>query len=1649
MSKNVKSAATPTVAADSRASECGVGLDSRESELLTTPRRIWCLRELAQACVSFAGCHDREDGVFVRDVFNFARRHAALELDLAGLEYIWHAMLAHPEFRVAPKFQLPMNRKAVKYAKLARSDLRLVPSARLADFSLGICDPNINLGDTTRMILELVGQAGISGVMQTELSDHCKLHANHIFPHVRRLEEMKLIRVVRRSLFPLIFLARHYQEYQDSWRVVKQESHGDVATKLANAVVQLLREALNKTMVASELRARVGLRGKTCQKTWEDLERIVLRRGVTVVKANVGGKLLKCLQLQEVQTSAIDGIVDVPMEGQKLVAEDTLKRQVYDTVAASGAAGTALPNVVAMLGIVADKYVSKIVQKLIESDLVRSFPVTTNGKFSYRLVAAANFQSNHNSVMSLPMMRTAAPATACALQVRRRDLLLHIIREEKIMWMSDILVRMQELSEDASLRKQQLHKIVNLMENSKQVQKVAFSLPAQKLGTTRERIAVLLEGTKIQSAVVAAFLAQARKKTHNDGLDSLPLTGVTVHHSPIVQSPAHEDSQAARHIRIGYGFIEMKVARFRGFHQYLWQRSTGDSGAGPNESFCVKSLLEQMPIKTFAQVVGISEELPDIDKLFEKDVPMERIPAPHGIRILGGTMAYKSAKELLMIGLKLGLLVAEEDQLRSAKIDSGKVITVERFSLVSHVKLPAFTSGQEELSQSVACRFKDKVYDFIAGTSSSDGNTTVGEYWNDLRCVAFGVVDAHSCPRGRVSVYNDQGSNTALTKVQIAELHGRPELAELFLKKNWIRVRPLTNSQLQGVEAAIKRAGLAPPYTVKDLATVVDQLRGVLLHNVLPHFLAVQHPSWPLGPPLSASELRPIETPPATSHFLHKQSLESRLAWSQLSPLEDAHQPGSQTCRQENQTAQGRRMKFQASSDGWSHVGQVAHAAPKERQATKRYCEATTYERSMPQKRQRYPPYTREMECRLLIAYAVERDRVSASREITRLSWENVAQILQGTDGNMSKSINGGHGPSQSAGDGGSSWKKYVKHLQRRYTVLSKQPVYREALAKSANSAILATTLNERLQTGLQTQMQLVAGHPVPASEPPLPTSITELHRLFRLRTDINKPVEEKEEDQTVSDAKDGCCMKPALAALGQALKAKLLVPEEELQQAMVISLLSRFNNDEIEEALLFMQRQRFIVPVKNSAGHWRLSAKFHANSRLTGYPDRLFADIAGLLDAESVIGPALVASEPAIPVGGAAAGLQAARRQAEATGQGGGPRVALALAQLAAGHIDMRPCGLLSQEEQEQEMLSSSMADAHVSAKDAQPDQQLRSEAAVSYTTERAKGPRAPQQLSLLEKLLDAGALQRKKKNEASCSQEVELPDWLIEVVAKDACCSWSPCYSWSKRRACETTAPASPAAQGETAAVSCVPASGVLPSVQSVQTGSAETWTPEEALQSAAVEAGVTIEDVRTVWNAIVAAGKDGAPANKLPGGPSAAAALAALVSQRWVVRVAAWDHHRWVATNADHNWATGVSIMLQSHQKDGNYSGSLPPGRPFAEVLHSWHRLDGVKSQLRTKLRHAVVAFVMKHPGIELAAICARFESMAPRETEDMLSEMVVEGLLWRREVPTELTVRSANPLAQPMSVDHNDCHMPRQHEVTVDCYWAAPQVCLGTL
>ena len=591
----------------------------------TTMHRTRCIHELGQACIHFVGCQDK-DGVTVEAILAFARMHAAADLDQAAIQHLWEALCASTDVKF---YQRGKPATKVSASVDGNEGIRAVPSARLADSVIGVTDPNLALNEQQRRIMQMVAQAGVQGTMQADIARHIGTNAKAVFYQMRTLQGYGLVRLTRQSNTVGVVLTRHHQAYAArAEEVMAQTQAGSVAEwqSIAVKAVELLRAALNTTMVETEVRAKVNCRGNVHKTRWAGIMRKLLKMGVSNVKVTVNGKFVKCLQLEAPNSAVAAGIGSAAE--LELMAEETLKHQLYEMIRGSGGSGVTHSDMAIRLGLPpGDKLSYLLCCNMVQRDgWVRSIAESIKGRYQYKLVAVENYSTEVDGKqleqVGVGQGPTGRTAVYSQLNLHRKEKTVAIVQKEKIIWAHDLPYRLNECDGTGVLMDgKAIRRMLADLEDVQKLKTITLAIPLQRVDSTQDRLAICSMDVDLKSAVVAEFVSRSGEvKVKQFEMKRLQEVNVAVEHD---RTGLHDKSTgiAVRALRLGYGFLEMKVARARAAHKYLWGQECFANGT----PFTLSSLLKDLPICTFAQLMGIQDRVPGIDELFERNQPMSQV----------------------------------------------------------------------------------------------------------------------------------------------------------------------------------------------------------------------------------------------------------------------------------------------------------------------------------------------------------------------------------------------------------------------------------------------------------------------------------------------------------------------------------------------------------------------------------------------------------------------------------------------------------------------------------------------------------------------------------------------------------------------------------------------------------------------------------------------------------------------------------------------------------------------------------------------------------------------------------------------------------------------------------------------------------------
>lgn len=898
---------------------------------------------------------------------------------------------------------------------------------------------------------------------------------------------------------------------------------------------------------------------------------------------------------------------------------------------------------------------------------------------------------------------------------------------------------------------------------------------------------------------------------------------------------------AAGCCRLQLGFIEGRMARAKALHLYLWS-----CGMTENQQFSMESVLKDMKLRDYAQLLGITSfDLPDIDDFLAQDVRVSALPKPHCHTFINGQPTFYSFKSMLEVLMRLGLLspamnsgcsgTSEESTPSDDPVGfaGDSKASFSHFSLTSTVRLPGHASRATGAGESPAGSASSHL---ALGTVAQFGITSdtprdrayfldrdgeLDKYWSDLQS----FVTERSRAGSTQVKGTDPGDAPRANPEEIARQEGLSELPELFRTRSWIVEKALSATQRAEVERTIYAADMQAPYDFKTVLQIAKATK-VPLVSLVAHFNNTYQPAQAVV----SSRLMPIR--------------ERAGASSRATNVSAAVSGGPRKSRRRQTAARSRESEPASSvaSGGMAHAPDHVAAYIAAAQAGRRKIAASSTVRAVRNeqadgsagektdgddsdrvvlRRAAKLQWSSQMDMDLAIAYITERNRVARSDKCYRVSWANV-----GVELNVPPA-----------------------RARRRWTVLQKDPKFKQAITMAANGSVSQSSL---------LQLILQGGSDQPASvDARLPASVDALQRSFHIR-------DGKSAVHSVGR------INPKLSALMLALKAILLVPENRCERDTAISLLTRFENSDIEDAIRIMKAQHLLTSVKGAKANsraFRLSAKFHESRKLVAenYQRDIFdamraanGDIRSKLESEGD-GSTLDDVDPV----------------------SGGGHAAVVLGQAVEGTLTLSP--------------KSSRAEEKTSI-------------GADQDTTKSTAPHA----SILSHLLFVGAVQQSADGRSGSERanlSVHLPPWKIGMC----------------RNAASHNAAATRKQQVDTGLVHLQRDSTTDWSRFQLVDGAQKHQTVNlpDTIFKAASEIGLPHELAYGIFSEIHHCGREGATIEDVmrliqPVSPTShatdTASLSAaseelinfLATHLCIVRVSAWDHHRYVSSLVDHVWS-----------------------------------------------------------------------------------------------------------------------------------------------
>lgn len=371
-----------------------------------------------------------------------------------------------------------------------------------------------------------------------------------------------LVKVQKGLKSNVLCLSRHYNACLPTGSTVNvgaaKGSTGRSYGAMAERVVAALRASRDCTLVESEVRITVGLKGNAHKTAWAHVKRELEQRDAVSIRVTVNGRMQPCLHLKsssglatggperrpapELQAGNLDQRVS---SGTQTRAEETLQQQIYNMVIESGEEGVTHADINRRLR-VPTKLSYTICCALVAANRLCVVAETIRGQCNYRLIGHVHFRAEKYARVSTSAASPAEgehtePSSEASKfprtvqQQRRRDKVQEYVNTHRMVWLQDVLQWMRsEVGDD--IDKKVLTRLVSELQSDGKVQTLFFSTRASLRHQERQIQAIFAIGVPRDGQDVQAFVgAKAVKRRKVSGkLENAPHLLVEVDHLPQV-----------------------------------------------------------------------------------------------------------------------------------------------------------------------------------------------------------------------------------------------------------------------------------------------------------------------------------------------------------------------------------------------------------------------------------------------------------------------------------------------------------------------------------------------------------------------------------------------------------------------------------------------------------------------------------------------------------------------------------------------------------------------------------------------------------------------------------------------------------------------------------------------------------------------------------------------------------------------------------------------------------------------------------------------------------------------------------------------------------------------------------------------------------
>lgn len=341
---------------------------------------------------------------------------------------------------------------------------------------------------------------------------------------------------------------------------------------MAERVLAALHAARDCTLLESEVRNTVGMKGNPHKTAWAHVKRELARRGAVSIRVTVNGRVQSCLHLKlasecetigsETRPAAGMGSENVEqgaMSGLRVRAEESLQQQIYNVVIESGEEGITHADVNRRLR-VPTKLTYTICSALVAANRLCVVAETIKSQVNYRLIGPEYFRAEKFISVSTSPSSAAESRSVhgkgvadqskfprTVQQQRRREKVQDYVNKHRMVWLQDVLQWMRSDGGD-DVDKKVLIRLVSQLQNEGKIQTLYFSTRTSLRHQERQTQAIFATGVPRDGPEVQAFVgAKAVKRRKFSGTYKAPhMLGVEVDHLPHIADTISSRQQAAQ-----------------------------------------------------------------------------------------------------------------------------------------------------------------------------------------------------------------------------------------------------------------------------------------------------------------------------------------------------------------------------------------------------------------------------------------------------------------------------------------------------------------------------------------------------------------------------------------------------------------------------------------------------------------------------------------------------------------------------------------------------------------------------------------------------------------------------------------------------------------------------------------------------------------------------------------------------------------------------------------------------------------------------------------------------------------------------------------------------------------------------------------------